>query len=47
MKNLTVQIQEEQHEWLKRKAFEEDTSMAAIIRGLLDREMEAEGGNDE
>ena len=36
MKNLTVQIEEDQHEWLKRKAFEEDKSMASIIRMLID-----------
>jgi len=42
MQNLQVQIREDQHEWLKRKAFEEDKSMASIIRDLLDREMEKE-----
>lgn len=42
MRNLTVQIEEEQHNWLKRKAFEEEKSMASIIRDLLEREMEKE-----
>lgn len=42
MRHLTVQIEENQHEWLKQKCFEEDISMASYIRAFIEREMEEE-----
>lgn len=39
MKALNIQIEDHQHEWLRRRAFETRESIAQIVRGLLDRAM--------
>ncbi len=44
MKALNIQIEDRQHEWLRREAFVRNTSIAQIVRGLIDREMG--GGRD-
>ena len=39
MKQLNMQIEDSQHDWLRRHAFETRESIAQIVRGLIDRAM--------
>ena len=36
-----INLTKEQHEWARKKAFEESRSMAAVIRAAIDAAMEA------
>ena len=44
MQSFTVHLPEEQHEYLKKKAYEEDRNMSEIVRELIEEDM---GGKDE
>jgi hypothetical protein len=41
------ELDTDQAEWLRVKAFEQRTSQAEIVRDLLEREMKKEGKRDE
>jgi len=41
MQSFTVHLPEEQHEYLKKQAYEEDRNMSEIVRGLIQKDMEA------
>jgi len=46
MQSFTVHLPEEQHEYLKKKAFEEDRNMSEIVRGLIQKDMEKGNAED-
>lgn len=42
MKQLNIQIEDHQHEWLRQKAFAERISMAQVVRGAITKSMKEE-----
>ena len=42
MKQLNMQITAEQHEWIRRQAFERRMSMADVVREAISKSMEEE-----
>ncbi|WP_461367790.1 hypothetical protein [Candidatus Darwinibacter acetoxidans] len=42
MKQLNIQIEDDQHEWLRQKAFRERVSMAQVVREIINKSMKEE-----
>jgi hypothetical protein len=42
VQRLQILVTEEQSKWLKKKSYEEDISIAEIIRSLIDKEMKGD-----
>ena len=42
VKQLNIQIEDNQHEWLRQKAFAERISMAQVVREIIDNAMKEE-----
>ena len=42
MKQLNIQTEDNQHEWLREKAFRERVSMAQVVREIITKSMEGE-----
>jgi len=42
MQSFTLHLEEEQHEYLKKEAYEGDQNMSEIVRELIDKDKEEE-----
>jgi hypothetical protein len=42
VKQLNIQIEDDQHEWLRQKAFRERVSMAQVVREIINKSMKEE-----
>ena len=47
MKQLNIQIEDDQHEWLRQKAFRERVSMAQVVREIINKSMKEESEKSE